>query len=151
MDFDVRRNPALLKLDLYCKGMRLDDCCLVEEDGGRKILRTRAGLGSGLEVILPGGLWTNVPVAERFAQSSPYVLHREDGRVRAPPATASRSRRCELVAAPGLVRPQDHHRQADDPHRHAPGHLPGRLSGEGLRVLDREARRRPTASSARWA
>ena len=71
MDLDVRRNPALLKLDLYCKGMRIDDSCLVEQDGGRKILRTRAGLGSGLEVVLPGGLWTNVPVTETFAQSSP--------------------------------------------------------------------------------
>jgi hypothetical protein len=79
MDLDVRRNPALLKLDLYCKGMRIDDSCLVEQDGGRKILRTRAGLGSGLEVVLPGGLWTNVPVTEKFAQVSPYVLHRRDG------------------------------------------------------------------------
>ena len=56
-------NPAWLKLDLYCKGLRLDDSCFVEQDGGRKILRTRAGLGSGLELILPGGLWTNVPVS----------------------------------------------------------------------------------------
>jgi hypothetical protein len=79
MDLDVRRNPALLKLDLYCKGMRIDDSCLVEQDGGRKVLRTRAGLGSGLEVVLPGGLWTNVPVTEKFAQSSPYVLHRTNG------------------------------------------------------------------------
>src|SRR5262245_61750719 len=83
---DLRKNPALLKLDLYCKGARLDDSCLVEEDGGRKVLRTRAGLGSGLELILagpPGGpseLWTNVPVSESFAQSSPYTLHREAGR-----------------------------------------------------------------------
>ncbi|RPH54744.1 hypothetical protein EHM82_06425, partial [bacterium] len=75
----LRSNPALLKLDLYCKGLRLDDSCLVEEDGGRKILRTRAGLGSGLEVILPGNLWTNVPVTERFAESSPYTLHRLKG------------------------------------------------------------------------
>ena len=73
-------NPAWLKLDLYCKGLRLDDSCYVEEDGGRKILRTRAGLGSGLELILPGGLWTNVPVTEGFAQRSPYTLHREGGR-----------------------------------------------------------------------
>lgn len=79
MMHDVSRNPALLKLDLYCRGMRLDESCLVEEDGGRKILRTRAGLGSGLEVILPGGLWTNVPVTERFAQASPYLLRRENG------------------------------------------------------------------------
>ncbi len=76
----LRTNPSLLKLDLYCKGLRLDDSCLVEEDGGRKILRTRAGLGSGLEVILPGNLWTNVPVTESFAARSPYTLHRENGR-----------------------------------------------------------------------
>lgn len=77
---DVRRNPALLKLDLYCKGMRIDASCQVEDDGGRRIMRTRAGLGSGLELVLPGGLWTNVPVAETFAWDSPYTLHREDGR-----------------------------------------------------------------------
>jgi uncharacterized radical SAM superfamily protein len=76
----LRSNPALLKLDLYCKGARLGESCFVEEDGGRKILRTRAGLGSGLEVVLPGGLWTNIPVAERFAQSSPYTISRSGGR-----------------------------------------------------------------------
>jgi|CXWL01.1.fsa_nt_gi hypothetical protein len=75
----LRSNPALLKLDLYCKGLRMDDSCFIEEDGGRKILRTRAGLGSGLELILPGGLWTNVPVSESFAQRSPYTLHRVNG------------------------------------------------------------------------
>jgi hypothetical protein len=75
----VRTNPALLKLDLYCKGLRLDDSCFIEEDGGRKILRTRAGLGSGLELILPEGLWTNAPVSEPFAKKSPYTLHRERG------------------------------------------------------------------------
>src|SRR5947208_2979570 len=73
----LRTRPALLKLDLYCRGLRLDPSCLVEEDGGRKVLRTRAGLGSGLELILPGGLWTNVPVTEPFAAQSPYTLNRE--------------------------------------------------------------------------
>jgi hypothetical protein len=76
----LRDTPALLKLDLYCKGLRLDDSCYIEEDGGRKILRTRAGLGSGLELILPGGLWTNAPVTEPFAARSPYTLHRDGGR-----------------------------------------------------------------------
>lgn len=76
----LRANPALLKLDLYCQGLRLDESCYIEGDGGRKILRTRAGLGSGLELILPGGLWTNAPVAEPFAQRSPYTLHRAEGR-----------------------------------------------------------------------
>jgi uncharacterized radical SAM superfamily protein len=98
MEADVRKNPGLLKLDLYCKGLRLDDSCLVEDDGGRKILRTRAGLGSGLEAVLPSGLWTNIPVVESFAAKSPYllvrenahyVLHRDDlGRV------------CELTLSP---------------------------------------------------
>jgi uncharacterized radical SAM superfamily protein len=76
----LSRNPALLKLDLYCKGARLDASCYIQEDGGRQVLRTRAGLGSGLEVVLPGDLWTNVPVTEPFAARSPYVVHRERGR-----------------------------------------------------------------------
>jgi hypothetical protein len=76
---DVRKNPGLLKLDLYCRGLRLDDSCTIEEKGGRKVLRTRAGLGSGLEVILPGGLWTNVPVVEDFVQASPYTLRWREG------------------------------------------------------------------------
>jgi len=72
-------NAALLKLDLYCKGIRVPESTLLEDDGGRKILRTRAGLGSGLELVLPEGLWTNVPVTERFAQDSPYELTRAGG------------------------------------------------------------------------
>ncbi len=76
---DLRHNPALLKLDLYCRGIRLEDSCFIEEDGGRKILRTRAGLGSGLEMVLPGELWTNVPVTERFVESTPYTLARHAG------------------------------------------------------------------------
>lgn len=82
METDVRKNPALLKLDLYCRGVRLDESCLVEEDGGRKILRTRAGLGSGLELLLPSGHWTNVPVSESFAKQSPYILKRAGGAYR---------------------------------------------------------------------
>ena len=43
LDFDaLRTNPALLKLDLYCQGVRLDESCYVERDGGRKILRAPA-------------------------------------------------------------------------------------------------------------
>ncbi|MEZ5320336.1 MAG: radical SAM protein [Vicinamibacterales bacterium] len=76
----LRRTPALLKLDLYCRGLRLAASCLDEDGGGgRGIMRTRAGLGSGLEAVLPGGLWTNIPVVEPFARSSPYELRRRDG------------------------------------------------------------------------
>jgi hypothetical protein len=74
----VRENPALLKLDLYCKGARLDPSCLTGDGTGRGLMRTRAGLGSGLEVVLPGGLWTNVPVREAFAQRSPYTILRDE-------------------------------------------------------------------------
>jgi len=77
MIHDVRKNPGLLKLDLYCKGIRLSESCSVEKNGGRQIMRTRAGLGSGLEVILPDGLYTNIPVVEDFALNSPYLLNRE--------------------------------------------------------------------------
>jgi uncharacterized radical SAM superfamily protein len=76
---ELQTNSALLKLDLYCKGLRLDDSCFVTDDGGRPILRTRAGLGSGLELVLPGNVWTNAPVSEDFAAESPYTLHRLDG------------------------------------------------------------------------
>lgn len=75
----LQENAALLKLDLYCRGLQLDETCTVDQDGGRRILRTRAGLGSGLELILPGGLWTNVPVLEPFASASPYRLVRSGG------------------------------------------------------------------------
>ncbi len=81
MERDVRRNPGLLKLDLYCKGLRLDDSFFQDRDG-RQIMRTRAGLGSGLELVLPDGLWTNVPVTEPFAKDSPYILFRENGALR---------------------------------------------------------------------
>lgn len=85
---DLRANPALLKLDLYCRGARLDpallDTSAPQHSGtsaprtGRGLVRTRAGLGSGLEVILPGQLWTNIPVLESFAQRSPYMVRGND-------------------------------------------------------------------------
>ena len=49
-------------------------------DGARGISRTRAGLGSGLELVIPTGswlkdeVWVNVPVVEPFVRHSPYVL-----------------------------------------------------------------------------
>ena len=78
MDTDPKTNPGFLKLDLFCKGMRIDDSCNQLAQDGRPILRTRAGLGSGLEIVLPDNLWTNVPTKESFAQKSPYSLRYED-------------------------------------------------------------------------
>lgn len=69
-------NPAWLKLDLYCRGIRLGEGCLPKDTHGRPILRTRAGLGSGIELVLPEDIWVNVPVTEPFAKHSPYELVR---------------------------------------------------------------------------
>lgn len=69
-------NSGQLEVDLFCKGIRIDESCTLEDDA-RLFARTRAGLGSGLEMIIPGRLkelWVNVPVEEDFAQLSPYLL-----------------------------------------------------------------------------
>src|SRR5512136_1423548 len=71
-------NACELEIDLFCRGIRIPDD--VPLDGARGISRTRAGLGSGLEIVIPTGswlkdrVWVNVPVEERFARESPYVL-----------------------------------------------------------------------------
>jgi hypothetical protein len=71
-------NACELEIDLFCRGMRVPDDVSLE--GARNISRTRAGLGSGLEVAIPTSSWlkreiyTNVPVTEAFARESPYVL-----------------------------------------------------------------------------
>ncbi len=54
-------SPVELEIELFCRGMRLGASCTVAEDG-RRISRTRAGLGSGLELIIPGPrkpIWVN--------------------------------------------------------------------------------------------
>lgn len=71
---DYHTNPALLKLALYCEGLRLSQSARGALRKGRGIMRTRAGLGSGLELILPHGLWTNAPVSERFCKQSSFEL-----------------------------------------------------------------------------
>lgn len=73
-------NACELEIDLFCRGLRVPDDIVLE--GARGIRRTRAGLGSGLELALPTGswlkreVWMNAPVAEPFAQQSPYALRR---------------------------------------------------------------------------
>ncbi len=77
-------NPCELEIDLFCKGMRIDPSCALENDA-RFISRTRAGLGSGLELVIPGAIkdvWVNVPVEEDFAQQSCYELIREQDEYR---------------------------------------------------------------------
>ena len=71
-------NACELEIDLFCHGMRLP--LDVSLDGARGISRTRAGLGSGLEIAIPAAplpkreIWVNVPVVEPFVRASPYLL-----------------------------------------------------------------------------
>ena len=75
-----RLNPAELKIDLLCSGIRIDDMGSVA-DAGRPLVRTRAGLGSGLEMILPGSrrdVWVNAPVLEGFVKNTRYLLKQNE-------------------------------------------------------------------------
>ncbi|MBI5528389.1 MAG: hypothetical protein HY897_18820 [Deltaproteobacteria bacterium] len=79
----ARKNGCELKIDLMCSGLRVP--ALVTPAVSTGMRRTRAGLGSGLELIVRGrsrDTHVNAPVTERFARSSPYRLEeREDGLV----------------------------------------------------------------------
>jgi hypothetical protein len=65
----ILATPSFLKLDIMCRGLRLAEGVKAPEPR-----RTRAGLGSGLELVLPQGFRLNAPVVEPFARKSPYVL-----------------------------------------------------------------------------
>lgn len=72
--------PVQLEIELFCRGLLIDPSCTVGEDG-RRISRTRAGLGSGLELVIPRrpkNIWVNVPVIESFVQQSPFTLHKTE-------------------------------------------------------------------------
>lgn len=77
----VRLNPGELEIELFCRGVRIGPSCTLETDA-RAFSRTRAGLGSGLELVLPGDLrdvWLNAPVLEHFVKDSPFELRKEAG------------------------------------------------------------------------
>lgn len=70
------RNPAELEIELFCKGVRIDPSFDI-----KKYLssRTRAGLGSGIDIVLPSKRkkrYINVPVTEEFAKKSPFRIIR---------------------------------------------------------------------------
>jgi len=71
--------PVELEIELFCRGMVISDSCQTSD--GRRISRTRAGLGSGLEIVIPNrpkDVWVNVPVVEPFAQQSVFTLQKRD-------------------------------------------------------------------------
>ena len=71
-------NACELEIDLFCHGLRVPPHVSLE--GARGISRTRAGLGSGLEIVIPSKswlkqrVWMNAPVVEHFVEFSPYTL-----------------------------------------------------------------------------
>lgn len=71
----IINDPILLKLDIFCRGLRIED----EIKGSEffKVYRTRAGLGSGIELILGKEVRLNAPINEKFVSSSPYLLKRD--------------------------------------------------------------------------
>ncbi|MGZ7032951.1 MAG: radical SAM protein [Thermoanaerobaculia bacterium] len=74
--------PVELEIELFCRGTRMHASFLTHP---RQIQRTRAGLGSGLEVVIPARpkpIWMNVPVVEPFAKVSPFELHFENDEYR---------------------------------------------------------------------
>jgi solute carrier family 13 (sodium-dependent dicarboxylate transporter), member 2/3/5 len=73
--------PVELEIELFCRGMKIDPSSHTGE-AARRITRTRAGLGSGLEIVIPTkpkDIWVNVPVIEKFAQNSVFTLTESDG------------------------------------------------------------------------
>ncbi len=71
-------SPVELEIELFCLGMVVDTETRADLEA-RRIARTRAGLGSGLEIIIPSPrkkIWVNVPVEETFAAKSPLSLVR---------------------------------------------------------------------------
>ena len=75
----MQLNACELEIDLFCRGLRVKPSTGVF-DVARGVRRTRAGLGSGLELVLQTSsrlkpeIWMNAPVNEPFALESPNVL-----------------------------------------------------------------------------
>jgi len=69
-------NPAELKIDLLCSGLRIDDSCRIEENA-TPLPEVPSDPASGLEMILPGemrDLWVNAPIRGSFVSDTPYLL-----------------------------------------------------------------------------
>jgi len=76
----MRHNPCELQIDLFCQGIAVDASCDRAADA-RGVSRTRAGLGSGLELVIEGPrpIWVNAPLEEQFVAQTPFRLRKEGG------------------------------------------------------------------------
>ncbi|MDD1368687.1 hypothetical protein PTB13_11790, partial [Bacillus sp. MHSD17] len=65
----------LVRLGLLSNGIRVSaDVQEAFQKYIKEPLRTRAGAGGGLDIILEDGTWVNAPTLEDFAENSPYYL-----------------------------------------------------------------------------
>ncbi len=74
-------NPVELEVELFCRGLLVDASARAAVEA-RRVARTRAGLGSGVELVIPRGrdqIWMNVPVDEPFVRKTPFTLLSEGG------------------------------------------------------------------------
>lgn len=72
------KNPGFLKLELSAKGIRLSQE-LIEGKDLKAAFLARAGIGGGIDIILPDDVWVNAPIGESFTKDSPYLLLKENG------------------------------------------------------------------------
>jgi hypothetical protein len=77
---DKHLNPAELKIDLLCSGIRIDGSCRIKQDGP-SLPEVPSDPASGLEMILPGemrDIWVNAPIRGSFVSETPYRLTLND-------------------------------------------------------------------------
>ncbi len=72
------KNPGFLKLELSARGIRLSQE-LIEGKDLKAAFLARAGIGGGIDIILPDDVWVNAPIRESFTKDSPYLLLKENG------------------------------------------------------------------------
>jgi hypothetical protein len=72
------KNPGFLKLELSARGIRLSEELREGKDLKAAFL-ARAGIGGGIDIILPDDVWVNAPIREAFTKDSPYLLLKENG------------------------------------------------------------------------
>ena len=69
----MRFNACELEIDLFCRGLRLP--AETDLDSARPVSRTRAGLGSGLELAIPTGSRLKPEVWPKFRWPSDWRLY----------------------------------------------------------------------------
>lgn len=74
---DDPESSSRLKLHLLHYGARVEEAAaLFVRTRGKAPRRVRSGSCGGLDIVLPGGVYANIPVKEKFAETSPFSIVR---------------------------------------------------------------------------